>query len=89
MKARTLLVGFLVGAMVPLFWGILGLMLFNVPEGFASRTFWDAVYFTCPFWVIQGSKALILMPVLNGLLYAALFVGISLCTRSFGQKPTA
>jgi hypothetical protein len=73
MKARTLFAGFLVGALVPLFWGTLGLLLFNVPEGLGSHMFWDAVYLTCPFWVIEGNKALVLMPLLNGITYALLF----------------
>ena len=89
MNVRTLVFGFLVGAVIPLFWGTLAMMLFGVPEGPASRMFWDAVYFTCPFWVIQGNKALLLMPVLNGLLYSALFLGISLCVRSFARKQRA
>jgi hypothetical protein len=72
MKARTPIIGFLVGALIPLFWGILGFLLFNIPEGLGSRIFWDAVYLTCPFWVIEGNKALVLMPLLNGLTYALL-----------------
>lgn len=68
----SLLIGFLVGAIVPLFWGVLGFLLFNVPEGLFSRIYWDAVYLTCPFWRIDGEKALILMPLLNGSMYAIL-----------------
>lgn len=62
---RNLLIGFVIGALVPLFWGVLGFLLFNIPEGPLSRIFWGAVYLTCPFWVIAGNKALILMPVLK------------------------
>jgi hypothetical protein len=68
----SLLIGFLVGAIIPLFWGVLGFLLFNVPEGQFSRIYWDAVYLTCPFWHIDGEKALILMPLLNGSMYAIL-----------------
>lgn len=64
--------GFAVGALVPLFWGMLGFLLFNMPEGELSNAFWRAVYITCPFWAINGNKALILMPLLNGLMYAAI-----------------
>jgi hypothetical protein len=83
MKARTSIIGFLVGAMVPLFWGILGFLLFNVREGVGSRIFWDAVYLTCPFWAIDGNKALVLMPLLNGLTYALLLTVIA---RFFSRK---
>ncbi len=50
------------------------MVLFNVPEGALSVLFWKAAYLTCPFWVIEGSKSLFLMPLLNGLLYACLAV---------------
>jgi hypothetical protein len=83
MKARTLIIGFLVGAFVPLFWGILGFLLFNFREGLGSRIFWDAVYLTCPFWAIEGNKALVLMPLLNGLTYALLLLVI---VRLFSRK---
>jgi hypothetical protein len=69
---NSLWVGFLVGALVPIFWGVLGFLLFNVPEGRLSRAFWQAVYITCPFWRIDGEKAMILMPLLNGLMYAGI-----------------
>jgi hypothetical protein len=72
MKARTLIAGFLIGALIPLFWGILAFLLFNL-EGLGGSIFWDAVYLTCPFWIIEGKWALVLMPLLNGLTYALLF----------------
>ena len=82
----ALLAGFAIGAVVPLFWGILGMLLFNVPEGWFSRVFWRAVYLTCPFWVIGGGKALILMPLLNGLMYAALTLLITQAYRSIRSE---
>jgi hypothetical protein len=68
----SLLIGFLAGAIIPAFWGVLGLLLFNVPEGQFRRMYGDAVYLTCPFWRIDGEKALILMPLLNGSMFAIL-----------------
>jgi len=70
-KLKTpLLFGFLAGALVPAFWGMLSFLLFNAPENRLSRVYWRAVYITCPFWRINGEKAMILMPLLNGCLYA-------------------
>ena len=68
------LIGFFVGAGIPLFWGILSFLLFNGPEDWFSRLYWDAVYLTCPFWAISGYKGLWLTPLLNGCLYATLFL---------------
>lgn len=65
-----LLFGFFIGALVPVFWGMLSFLLFNVPEGWFSQAYWKTVYITCPFWRISGGKAMILMPLLNGCLYA-------------------
>jgi hypothetical protein len=86
MKARTVIIGFVIGACIPLFWGILAFILFNVPEGLGSRIFWNAVYITCPFWVIEGNKALFLMPLLNGITYALLFGGITSLCRRFSRN---
>jgi hypothetical protein len=76
------MIGFVAGALVPLFWGVLGFLLFNAPEGSLSRLFWGAVYITCPFWVIEGNKALILMPVLNGSMYCAIAAMLTLMHRA-------
>jgi hypothetical protein len=86
MKARHLIFGFALGASIPLLWGILGMLFFGFPEGLASRIFWDAVYLTCPFWVIQGNKAYVLMPLLNGLTYALLFAAIASMYRRKSQS---
>jgi hypothetical protein len=86
-KLRTFAIGFVVGALIPLFWGIVAFVLFNLPEGPASRLFWKAVYVTCPFWIIEGKKALILMPILNGIIYGLLFAAIASLIIEFKKKP--
>jgi hypothetical protein len=67
---KVSLIGFVIGALVPLLWGVLSFLLFNVREGWFSRAYWHALYIRCPFWVIDGEKDLFLMPLLNGCLYA-------------------
>jgi hypothetical protein len=54
---------------VPAVWGTLGFVMFNLPEGALSQTFWRAVYLTCPSWRIEGRAAIFLVPFLNGLMY--------------------
>jgi hypothetical protein len=68
------IIGFGIGAFVPLFWGVSSMLLFNIPEGGFSRLYWQVVYVTCPSWVIDGEKALVLMPLLNGCMYAGIAV---------------
>jgi hypothetical protein len=70
-------IGFILGAIVPAFWGTLSFLLFNVPEGSFSRAYWSAVNISCPFWYINGEKAMFLMPLLNGCLYGAIVVCIT------------
>ncbi len=84
--SRVAIAGFAIGASVPLFWGVLGMLLFNVPEGWLSQAFWAAVYLTCPFWVIDGAKALILMPLFNGLTYAALALLMTMAYASLRRS---
>jgi hypothetical protein len=85
-QLRLIAAAFALGALVPLMWGILGFVYFNVPEGAFSRAFWRAVYLTCPFWRIDGYKSYLLTPLLNGLMYAAiaaaLISGFNLARRT-------
>lgn len=67
---RPALFAFVLGAFIPLFWSAMVFLLFSVPEGCFSRLFWHAVYITRPFRVIEGEKAPVLMPLLNGLMDA-------------------
>lgn len=66
------LLAFALGTSIPLFWGVMAFVLFSVPEGWSSRLFWHAVTLTCPFWALEGKSALVLIPLLNGLMYALL-----------------
>lgn len=58
----------IIGALVPVFWGCLGFILFNA-NGRWTDFYWYLVYLTCPFWIIPGSIGTVLAPVLNGTLY--------------------
>jgi hypothetical protein len=78
---QSIVIGFGIGALVPLFWGVLSMLLFNVPEGPFSRLFWQAVYVTCPSWEIDGRKAWVLMPLFNGCMYAGIAVLITAVFR--------
>jgi hypothetical protein len=86
---RLILAAFALGALVPIFLGILGFLRFNVPEGTLSRAFWQAVYVTCPSWRINGYISHLLTPLLNGLMYAviaaALISGFKLVHKLRGR----
>ena len=82
---RVMFIAFGIGVGVPMFWGCLGMLLFNLPEGWASRVFWSAVYITCPFWIIEGPSAIVLMPLLNGCWYSLLALGSARIYSSLRQ----
>ena len=58
----------IIGALVPVFWGIMSFVLFNA-NGRWTNVYWSLVYLTCPFWLISGNAGTILAPILNGGLY--------------------
>ncbi len=71
---RILTVSALIGFAMPVLWGGLGFILFDVPEGRLSDLFWDSVYVTCPPWLIPEESPLghwFVTPFLNALLYAS------------------
>jgi hypothetical protein len=62
-----------IGACVPIVWGIAAFVFFNAPQSIWADTFWDAVYLTCPWWLLpENSASWILTPALNGLTYGFL-----------------
>ena len=75
-QRRPLIVSGIVGFCIPAFWGIFAFLMFNAPEGIFSTVFWDLVYITCPFWRIDGEKALWLMPPLNALFYMGAYAAL-------------
>jgi hypothetical protein len=57
-----------------MFWGMLGLVLFNLRDPFWTRVFWSLLYFTCPGWLIPGGTdfAMIATPFANATIYLAI-----------------
>jgi len=68
---RCVLVAALVGCTVPIFWSVLAFIYFSAPESAWTDLFWDAVYISCPPWLLpENSLSWFLTPVLNAGLYA-------------------
>ena len=61
-----------IGFCVPIFWGVLSFVLFNAPQSRWADAYWDAVYVTCPPWLLPESAASwVLTPVANAIIYGA------------------
>ena len=88
MKRGIIIVG-VIGAAVPVLWGILGFVLFTLPQSFWSDIFWWSVYVTCPPWLLpENSLSWLITPLANGLLYAGLAFAV-LSTAKLMKKPSA
>jgi hypothetical protein len=64
----------LVGFLLPIFWGVLGFILFNLKDPFWVRAFWLSVHISCPAWVLLpgGVPWTYVTPFLNAAIYALL-----------------
>src|SRR5271163_1590420 len=67
---NTIMISAAIGFCVPIFWGFAGFVLFTAHESMWTNLFWNAVYFTCPFWALPGNLGMIVMPFLNAALYS-------------------
>jgi hypothetical protein len=85
---RSLVIAGMIGFFVPVFWGVLGFILFNVLEGMFSKVFWDMVYVSCPFWLILPEQyAFWLMAPLTAILYIAIYCIVKILYRTVASLP--
>jgi hypothetical protein len=73
----------IVGALVPLFWGIRSFIFFNAKESMWTNVYSAIVYITSPFWYLPGTAGMILMPILNAGVYALVAAGVVAVRRRF------
>jgi hypothetical protein len=68
---KPIIIWGIVGGLVPIFWGVLGFILFNMKQSIWTDLFWYAVYVTCPSWLLpENGASWLITPLLNGILYA-------------------
>jgi hypothetical protein len=76
---RFIKIGAIIGFFVPIFWGIVSLILFTAPQSRFADIYWIVVHFTCPPWSISPVSSPILGNTLaTPFLNAALYAGIAL-----------
>jgi hypothetical protein len=87
-KTAWIFAAAVVGALVPPFWIAMGFLLFNMPQSHASDLFWDAVYITCPSWLLPGWSVL-RMCLLNALLYGLIaFLVVAILRKRRPTRPS-
>jgi hypothetical protein len=68
----------LVGCAVPMFWGVVGFILFNARESRWTDIYWYTVYISCPPWLLpENNWSWLLTLLLNGVLYAGVALLVS------------
>jgi hypothetical protein len=87
---RYLLSAALIGFFLPMLWGMLALVLFNLRDPLWTRVFWFSVYATCPGWWIPGGTdlALVATPFLNAAAYVAIVYMFLFVKRRLTRMPS-
>ena len=76
-----------IGAVVPLFWGVVSFVFFNAPESYWTDLYWIVVYITCPAWLLPESKwSMLITPLANAVLYGLIASLISIALRGLSKK---
>lgn len=61
------------GALVPVFWGVMGFIYFTEPQGHWADMFWRLVYLTCPSRALpENGLSWLITPVVNAAMYAGI-----------------
>jgi hypothetical protein len=77
----------LVGLLVPVFWTVLGFLLFNARESRWTDLFWGLVYVTCPPWLLpENSWSTVLTLGLDAILYGLIALLVSVGLRASSRK---
>jgi hypothetical protein len=86
--AKRIFIWMVIGAFVPIFWGIAGFILFNARQSRWTDLFWNAVYITCPPWLLPDDWSMWITPLANAVLYglAAFLISIAIRVISKGTS---
>jgi hypothetical protein len=80
-----------IGALVPIFWGLVSFIYFGTPNSRWTDLFWNVVYITCPSWLLpENNWSILTTPLANAVLYglAVFLVSIAISAISKRTKRT-
>ena len=84
---KRIFIWMVIGAFVPIFWGVVSLITFNAPESHWTGLYWNVVYVTCPAWLLPESKwSMLITPLANAVLYGLVAFLISIALRGLSQR---
>lgn len=85
--AKRVAIWALVGLLVPVFWTVLGFLLFNARQSRWTDLFWDLVYVTCPPWLLPENRwSTVLTLGLNAILYGLIALLVSIGLRKWSNR---
>lgn len=85
--AKRIFIWMVIGAFVPIIWGVASFITFNAPESRWSDLYWYIVYVTCPAWRLPESKwSMLITPLANAVLYGLVAFLISIALRRLSKR---
>lgn len=83
---KRIVIWMVIGAFVPLFWGVVSFITFNAPETHWSDLYWNVVYVTCPPWLLPESNwSMLITPLANAVLYGLVAFLVSIALRGLSK----
>ena len=80
--ARSFLIWAAIGFFIPLYWLILGFLMFNAQESFWTAFYWRALHITFPTSLITGNSFLWWEMIVNACLYGGIALIIMCVSKS-------
>jgi hypothetical protein len=85
--AKRIFIWMVIGAFVPIFWGVVSFIFFNAPESHWTDLYWNIIYVTCPAWLLPESKwSMLITPLANAVLYGLIAFLISIALRGLSKR---
>jgi hypothetical protein len=85
--AKRIFIWMVIGALVPIFWGVVAFINFNARQSKWTDLFWNLVYITCPPWLLpENDWSMVLTPLANAVLYGLVAFLVSMAIRSLRSR---
>jgi len=83
MLKRGMKIGLVAGLCAPFFANLLGMVLFNLPNGTGADVFWTATDILCPGWrLIDSLGTFAAISLLDSIIYALIGMAVAIGIRT-------
>jgi hypothetical protein len=85
--SKRIFIWMVIGALVPMFWGVMSFIFFTARESHWTDLYWNVVYVTCPAWLSPESKwSMLITPLANTVLYGLIAFLVSIALRGLSSR---